>query len=140
MMAMTSRESCDVLGFLGVDAQPGIMRMPNWAAPFGLDFGEVAEVIAEALGGAAIEPGPERRLADGDAAALGHAMIVVGDARDHVDVGVDVGWHGGWVPDGQACSNLAPRYGTKSANRSSTLGPGRCDTCVRSARASHAIA
>ena len=86
----------DVLGFLGVDAQPGVMADAELGGPLRLDLGEMAEVIAKALGGAAIEPGPEGRLADGDAAALGHAMVVVGDAGDHVDVRVDVGGHGRW--------------------------------------------
>ena len=53
----------DVLRFLGVDAQPGIMADAEQGGPFRLDLGEMAEVIAEPLGGAAIEPRPEGRLA-----------------------------------------------------------------------------
>jgi hypothetical protein len=55
----------------------------------GLDLSEVAEVIAEALGGAAVEASPEGGLGDGDAAGVGHALVVVGDAGDHVDVRVE---------------------------------------------------
>src|SRR5262249_46935820 len=39
------------------------------------------------------EPGPEGGLADRRAAALGHALVVVGNARDHGDVRGDVGGH-----------------------------------------------
>ncbi len=80
----------DVLGLLGVDAQPGVMADAELGGPFRLDLGQVAEVVAEAVDGAAVEAGPEGRLADGDAAALGHAVVVVGDAGDHVDVRIDV--------------------------------------------------
>ena len=90
---MTSRDRRDVLGLLGVDAQPGVVADAELRCTLRLDFGEVAEVIAKALGRAAIEAGPEGRLADRPTAALGHAVVVVGDAGDHVDVGVDVG-HG----------------------------------------------
>ena len=70
----------DVLGLLGVDAQPGVVLDAELRGALRLDLGEMAEVIAEALGAAAVEAGPEGRLADGDAAAVGHAMVVVGDA------------------------------------------------------------
>src|SRR5262249_25460192 len=80
----------DVFRFLGVDAQPAVMADAKLGGPFGLDLGEGPEVIAKPFPRAAIEPGPKRRLADGHAPALGHAVIVVGDAGDHVDVGVDV--------------------------------------------------
>jgi len=80
----------DVLGLLGVDAQPGVVLDAELGGAFGLELGQMAEVVAEPFGGAAIETGPERRLANGDAAALSHALIVVGHARDHVDVRVDV--------------------------------------------------
>ena len=92
---MTSRERRDVLGLLGVDAQPGVVADAELGGPFRLDLGEVAEVIAKALGRAAVEAGPEGRLAHRHAAALGHALVVVGDAGDHVDVRVDVVGHSG---------------------------------------------
>ena len=80
----------DVLRFLGVDAQPGVMLDAAPAGALRLELGELPEVVAEAVDAAAIEPGPEGRLADGDAAHAGHALVVVGHAGDHVDVGVDV--------------------------------------------------
>ena len=80
----------DVLGLLGVDAQPGVMPHAVPAGPLGLELGQLAEVIAKAVDGAAIEAGPEGRLAHGDAAHLGQRLVVVGDARDHVDVRIDV--------------------------------------------------
>ena len=40
----------DVLGFLGVDAQPGVVLDAELRGPLRLDLGEVAEVIAKALG------------------------------------------------------------------------------------------
>ena len=79
----------DVFGLLGVDAEPAVVADAEQGGAFRLDFGEVAEVVAEALGGAAVEPGPEGRLADRRAAAQGHAVVVVGGPRDHVDVGVE---------------------------------------------------
>src|SRR5690606_3676664 len=51
---------------------------------------ELPEVIEEPLGRAAVVAGPEGGLRDGGAPALGHALVVVGGARHHVDVGVDV--------------------------------------------------
>src|SRR5262245_32401642 len=65
----------DVFGLLGVDAQPGVVADAELGGAFRLDLGEVAEIVAEALGRAAIEPRPEGRLADGHAAALGHALV-----------------------------------------------------------------
>src|SRR5262249_49245263 len=67
----------DVLGLLGVDAQPAEVADAELGGAFGLDLGEVAEVVAEAQGAASIEAGPEGGLGDGDAAALGHAVVVV---------------------------------------------------------------
>ncbi len=61
--------------------------------PLRLDLGEMAEVVTKSFGAAAIEARPERRFGDGDAAGVRHALVVVGDAGDHVDVGVDVGGH-----------------------------------------------
>ena len=103
----------DVLGLLGVDAQPAVVADAELGGPLRLDLGEVAEVIAEALGGAAIEAGPEGRLADGDAAALGHAVVVVGDAGDHVDVRVDVVHQtisGNFIPQGSDCLADTEQY------------------------------
>src|SRR5260370_25449392 len=53
-------------------------------------FGQVAEVVAEPVHGTAVEACPKRRFTDGDATTAGHAVVVVGDAGDHVDVGVEV--------------------------------------------------
>src|SRR5262249_21006580 len=68
----------------------GIMANAELGRALGFDLGEVPEVIAKALRRAAIEPSPERRLRDGGAAGVGHALIVVRDARDHVNMRVDV--------------------------------------------------
>src|SRR5262249_43556308 len=53
----------------------------------------LTEIVAEPLGPRAVEPRPERRLADHHAAGQRHPLVVVGGAGHHVDVGVDVG-HG----------------------------------------------
>ena len=84
----------DVLGLLGVDAQPGVVLDAVPGGPLRLELGELAEVVAKAVDAAAVEAGPERRLAHGDAAHLGQRLVVVGGPRDHVDVRVDV-VHGG---------------------------------------------
>src|SRR5262249_26019641 len=57
---------------------------------FGLELDQMAEIIAKALHRAAIEAGPESRLAHGLAAALGHALVIVGATRNHVNVRIDV--------------------------------------------------
>src|SRR5206468_7746360 len=54
-----------------------------------LVLGELAEVVVEGGGAAAVEPGPEGRLADGRALGIAHADVVVGRPRDHVDVRVE---------------------------------------------------
>ena len=64
--------------------------MPYSRGPVRLVLGELAEVVAEPLRPRAVEPRPERRLADHHAAGQGHPLVVVGGAGDHVDVGVDV--------------------------------------------------
>ena len=68
--------------------------MPYQPARFGSNVGELPEVVAKAVDAAAIEAGPKRRLAHGDAAHLGERLVVVGRPRDHVDVRIDVvhGW------------------------------------------------
>ena len=60
------------------------------AGPLGFDFGEVPEIVAKSLHRPTIEAGPKRGLRDGDAAGIGHPLVVVSDARDHVDMRVDV--------------------------------------------------
>ena len=64
--------------------------MPYAAGPLRLERGELPEVVAKAVDAAAVEPGPERRLAHRDAAHLGERLVVVRGPRDHVDVGIDV--------------------------------------------------
>ena len=64
--------------------------MPYQAARFGSNSVSCAEVVAKAVDAAAVEAGPERRLAHRDAAHLGQRLVVVRGPRDHVDVGVDV--------------------------------------------------
>jgi hypothetical protein len=79
-----------VLRFLGVDAQPRVVPDVELGRPFRLHLGQVAEVVVEPGGGAAVEPGPERRLGDGHAPGVRHPGVVVGGAGDHVNVRVDV--------------------------------------------------
>src|SRR5262245_5682172 len=50
----------------------------------------MAEVIVKPGRAAAIEAGPERRLTHCPTTSKRHPLIVVGDAGDHVNVGVDV--------------------------------------------------
>jgi hypothetical protein len=50
----------------------------------------LAEVIVEAVGGLAVEAGPESGLADRGAAGEGHGLVVVGGAAHHVAVRFDV--------------------------------------------------
>src|SRR5581483_26186 len=83
-----------VLGLLGVDAEPGVVPDAELGGALRLELGQVAEVVAEAFGTAAVEAGPEGRLADGHAAAQGHAVVVIRHARDHVDVRVEPFGHG----------------------------------------------
>ena len=63
----------DVLGLLGVDAQPGVVADAVVGRALRLPLGELAEVVAEAVGAAAVVAHPEGRLADGHAARPGPA-------------------------------------------------------------------
>ena len=84
----------EVVGFLGVDAEPGEVGEMVACGAAWLVVCELAEVVVEALGAGAVEAGPEGGLADGDAACHDHGEVVVGDAADHVGVGLYV-LHGG---------------------------------------------
>ena len=79
-----------VLGLLGVDAQPRIVGDPIAGGPPRLHLGDLPEVVTEAVGAPSVEAGPEGRLADGHATHPREGLVVVGDSRDHVDVGIDV--------------------------------------------------
>src|SRR6516165_6013872 len=57
---------------------------------FRFEVGQMPEIIVKALSRSAVEAGPESRFAERDTAALGHALIVIRDPRDHVDVRIDV--------------------------------------------------
>src|SRR6516164_2546702 len=61
--------------------------------PLGLDLGQMSEVVAKPLRTPPVKPRPKRRLRHRHTAALGHALVVVGNAGDHVNVGVDVEGH-----------------------------------------------
>src|SRR5205085_12503182 len=61
-----------------------------------LDRGAMGDVVAEALAGAAVEARPEGRFREGHAPRQRHAVVVVGDARDHVNVRVDPMSHGSY--------------------------------------------
>jgi len=82
-----------VFRLLGVDAEPTVVGDAELGRPLRFDLGQLAEVIVKPVGAGAIEPGPESRLGHRDAAGLGHALVVVGGAADHVNVRIDVG-HG----------------------------------------------
>ena len=64
----------------------------------GFVFGELQEVVVEAIGGSAVITGPEGGLRYGGTAAGRHGDIVVRGAADHVCVGFDVS-HGRWRLD-----------------------------------------
>src|SRR5262249_5171249 len=80
----------DVLGFFGVDAQPGVVLHTVPACAGGLKLGQLPEVIAKTVDTAAVEAGPECRLTEGHAAHLGQRLVVVGHTGDHVNVRIDV--------------------------------------------------
>ena len=78
----------EVFGFLGVEADPGVVLDGELGGAFGFGFGELAEVVEEA-GGGAVVAGPEGGFGDGADAGEGHGFVVGGGAGDHVAVGVD---------------------------------------------------
>ena len=80
----------NVFGFLRVDAEPGVMLEAEFGGALGFVFGELEEVIVEAIRAAAVEAGPESRFANGFATGDGHGLVIVGGAADHVAVGFDV--------------------------------------------------
>src|SRR5262249_33509686 len=80
----------DILRFLGVDAEPGVVANAELRGPLGFNLSEMSEVVAEAFSRAAIEARPARQLRNRQAAALRHALVVVGDAGDHVNMRIDV--------------------------------------------------
>src|SRR5438552_18722690 len=69
-----------------------------------LELREMTEIIAKPLHRAPIETCPEGGFAQRHAAALRHALVVVGNPRDHVDVRVDVEGHG----RNSCCSWITP--------------------------------
>ncbi len=60
-----------VIGFLGIDAEPGEVFDAESGGAFWFVFGELAEVVVEAIGGRAIEAGPEGWFAECFAACEG---------------------------------------------------------------------
>src|SRR5260370_16408521 len=66
----------------------------------------MVEVITEPFGRAAIKAGPEGRLRQRHAAALRHPLVVVRDAGNHVDVGINV-VHGWLLSDTLSHSSLS---------------------------------
>ena len=85
-----------VLGFLGIDAQPGVMRQVIFRGSARLLFRELEKVVVKAVGVFPIEAGPKSGFADGLTSGRDHRLIVVSRAADHVAVGLDVA-HGGKV-------------------------------------------
>jgi hypothetical protein len=66
------------------------MLEAKFGGAFGFVFGELEEVIVEAVSAAAVEAGPESRFANSFATSDGHGLVIVGGAADHVAVGFDV--------------------------------------------------
>src|SRR4051794_28297365 len=54
----------DVFGFFGIDAKPRVMLQAEFGGAFRFVFGELAKIIIETIGAAAVEAGPKRRFAD----------------------------------------------------------------------------
>ncbi len=79
-----------VVRFLRVHRHPGVVLDAVLRGALRLELGELAEVVLEAVGVAAVPAGPERRLGDRDAARQRHLLVVVGRARHHVRVMIDV--------------------------------------------------
>ena len=80
----------EILSLLGIEAKPRKVRQAELRGAARLVIGQLAEVVAETLGGTAIKAGPERRFAHRAATGCDHRGIVVRDAADHVGVRLDV--------------------------------------------------
>ena len=80
----------EVLGLLGVEAQPAEMGQAVLGRPGGLVLGQLSEVVAKPLDRTSVESRPEGRLAHGGAPGGDHVLIVVSRAADHVAVRFDV--------------------------------------------------
>ena len=78
----------EVLGFFGIEADPGVVVDAELGGTGGFEGSEVVEVVEEAFGGA-VEAGPEGGFGDGDDAGEGEGFVVGGGAGDHVDMRVD---------------------------------------------------
>jgi hypothetical protein len=83
-----------VFGFLGVDAEPSVMREVIFGGTPWLVFGELQEIVVKTVGVFPVVAGPEGGFADSGAAGGDHGSIVIGGAANHVSVGFDVA-HGG---------------------------------------------
>ena len=79
-----------VLTLLRIETEPGVVADAESGGPGRLELGQLSEVVLEAVGRAAVPPGPEGGLRQRDAAAQRHLLVVVGGPRDHVGVDVDV--------------------------------------------------
>ena len=76
----------EVLGFLGVDAEPAEMRQAVFRCPLWFVLRNLAEVVVKTLRGTAVKAGPESRFSDGGAAGGSHVTVIVRDPADHVGV------------------------------------------------------
>ena len=79
-----------VVRLLRVHRHPGVVLDAVLRGALRLELGELAEVVLDAVAGAPVPSRPERRLGDGDAAGQRQLLVVVGRARHHVRVMVDV--------------------------------------------------
>jgi hypothetical protein len=79
----------EVVGLLGVHTDVGVVADEVLGRAFGLEGGQVGEVVVEGLGVGAVVAGPEGGFAAGHGVHEGHAFVVCRGAGDHVNVRFD---------------------------------------------------
>ena len=79
----------DVLGFLGVDAEPAVVVDAVLRGALRLEVGELLEVGREGLGRPVVAR-PERRLRDQPAAGERQVLVIVRRARAHMGMDLEV--------------------------------------------------
>ena len=80
----------DVFGFFGINAKPCVMLDSILSRSSRLDIGQLVKVVAKAVHRTAIKSSPEGRFAHSDTPHFGERFVIVGCARNHVDVRIDV--------------------------------------------------
>src|SRR5262245_43670169 len=79
-----------VVGLFGIHRKPGVVLDALRCSAERFGFRELPEVAFEAIGARSIPSGPKCGLSDGSATGERHLLIVVGRARHHVRVMIDV--------------------------------------------------